>query len=251
MPKFYIFHGGKILLNEEGRVPESLPPLEDEIKNSGYVDRQRPDGDKWEELIPDAELPDGWTEQVRRDVWRNLGRDEFFHIAKAFHLMDWQRTHHFCGVCGAVMKFCDEDSSLRCPECGDIEYPLIAPAIIVAVEKDGRLLMGHNATFPEGRYSVLAGFVEVGESLEDCVRREIYEETAIRVKNIRYFGSQPWAFPHSLMVGFNAEWEGGEISPDGTEIVDAQWFDAHNIPDHYTGVSISAMLINDFIKRRG
>lgn len=139
---------------------------------------------------------------------------------------------------------------MRCPCCGEIYYPVISPAIIVAVEKDGKLLMGHGANFPPGRFSVLAGFVEPGESLEECVRREVYEETKIRVKNIKYFGSQPWPFPRSLMLGFNAEWESGEIEVDGLEVTQASWFAPDEIPDVFRGLSISWKLIENFIKNR-
>ena len=119
----------------------------------------------------------------------------------------------------------------------------------MAVERDGRLLMGHGVNFPAGRYSVLAGFVEPGENLEQCVEREVYEESRIRVKNVRYFASQPWAFPHSLMLGFQAEWESGEIVPETSEVSDVRWFAPAEIKNYYRGVSISAKLIEDFIRR--
>lgn len=138
---------------------------------------------------------------------------------------------------------------MRCPACGEIYYPVISPAIIVAVEREGKLLMGHGVNFPPGRFSVLAGFVEPGENLEDCVKREVYEETKIRVKNIRYFGSQPWPFPRSLMLGFTAEWESGEIEVDGKEVTEAAWFAPDEIPDVFRGLSISWKLIENFINK--
>ena len=140
---------------------------------------------------------------------------------------------------------------MRCPGCGELISPAICPAIIVCVGRDGKILLGHGVNFPPGRYSVLAGFVEPGESLEECVAREVYEETKVRVKNVKYFASQPWAFPRSLMLGFTAEWESGEICPDEGEIEDAKWFAPDEIPEYYRGVSISARLIEGFVRRHG
>ena len=125
----------------------------------------------------------------------------------------------------------------------------VCPAVIVAVVKEGHLLMGHGINFPSGRYSVLAGFTEPGENLEGSVMREIYEESHIHIKNINYFGSQPWPFPHSLMVGFTAEWESGEIVPELSEVTDVRWFAPKEIPDYYRGINISARLIEDFIRK--
>jgi NAD+ diphosphatase len=249
LAKFYLFINGKILLDEKHNLPENVSRLEKYIVNSGYVDRQVPDGDQWAELAPGTNVPDGWKLRERRGLWPEVSEPEFFRVGKAFHLMDWQRTHRFCGVCGARMEFDAVESALRCPECGDIEFPVIAPAVIVAVERDGKLLMGHNVNFPDGRYSVLAGFVESGETLEQCIRREIYEEAKIKVKNIKYFGSQPWAFPRSLMLGFTAKWADGEVVADQSELGDVQWFAPDEMPDRPEGVSISAKLIDDFIRR--
>jgi NAD+ diphosphatase len=111
------------------------------------------------------------------------------------------------------------------------------------------LLMGHNAKFPAGRYSVLAGFVELGESLEDAVGREIYEESRVRVRNVRYFGSQPWPFPSSMMFGFQADWESGEPTPGDGELTDVRWFARDRLPNLPPGVSIARRLIEDWLRR--
>ena len=181
--------------------------------------------------------------------WPTCEEREFFRAGKAFHLMDWQRTNRYCGVCGTGTEYDPAEGAMRCPACGEIYYPVISPAIIVAVEREGKLLMGHGVNFPPGRFSVLAGFVEPGESLEECVKREVYEETRIRVRNIRYFGSQPWPFPRSLMLGFTAEWESGEIEVDGREVTEAAWFAPDEITDVFRGLSISWKLIENFIKK--
>ena len=251
MPAFYIFQNDKIILDDKGALPEksaaeSLAPF---FINSGCVDRDKIDGDCWAELDPSAELPSGLAAHERRGVWTVVGADGFFRIGKAFHYMDWQRQHKFCGRCGAKTEFDPDECAMRCPSCGELFYPVIAPAIIVAVEKEGKILLGHGLNFPAGRYSVLAGFVEPGENLEECIAREIYEESKIRVKNIKYFSSQPWPFPRSLMLGFTAEWESGEICPDEKELSDVRWFAPDEIPDYYRGVSISARLIEDFVRR--
>ena len=253
MSKYYIFCNGRILLKNGGsELPdtESDKELELLFKASGNVDREDPDGDIWAEIDPASELPDKYVLLERRSIWPTFEEKEFFRAGRAFHLMDWLRAYRYCGVCGSKTSYDPAEGAMRCPCCGEIYYPVISPAIIVAVEKDGKLLMGHGANFPPGRFSVLAGFVEPGESLEECVRREVYEETKIRVKNIKYFGSQPWPFPRSLMLGFNAEWESGEIEVDGLEVTQASWFAPDEIPDVFRGLSISWKLIENFIKNR-
>jgi len=253
LSKYYIFCNGRILLKNEGfELPDtgSDKELESFFKASGNVDREDPKGDIWAEIDPGSELPDKYVLLERRSIWPTFEEKEFFRAGRAFHLMDWQRANRYCGACGSQTSYDHAEGAMRCPCCGEIYYPVISPAIIVAVEKDGKLLMGHGGNFPPGRYSVLAGFVEPGESLEECVSREVYEETKIRVKNIKYFGSQPWPFPRSLMLGFNAEWESGEIEVDGLEVTEASWFAPHEIPDVFRGLSISWKLIENFIKNR-
>jgi len=143
----------------------------------------------------------------------------------------------------------ERDRARFCRSCGNTVYPALSNAVIVAVEKEGRLLLGHNVNFPQGRYSVLAGFVEPGETLEEAIRREIFEESGITVKNIRYFGSQPWPFPNSMMFGFNADWESGEPQADGDELSDVRWFSPKELPDIPPSISISRKLIDDWLAR--
>ena len=132
-----------------------------------------------------------------------------------------------------------------CPSCGLAAYPRIAPAIIVLVRRGDRALLARNAKYPVPIYSTLAGFVDIGESLEETLAREVREEVGIEVTNIRYFGSQPWPLPHSLMIGFTAEWAGGEIRVDGEEITDAQWFAADDLPSLLPShISIARRLID-------
>jgi NAD+ diphosphatase len=164
-------------------------------------------------------------------------------LFKAVHIVHWLRQSAFCGVCGNPTAASDTERARVCTVCGNILYPRISPAIIIAVVKDGRLLLAHNSRFPEGRYSLIAGFVEPGETFEDTAKREALEETGISIKNIKYFGSQPWPFPDSLMIGLTAEYAAGEITPDGTEIDKAAWFDAEHLPDIPGTASIAGKLI--------
>jgi NAD+ diphosphatase len=144
------------------------------------------------------------------------------------------------------------DLARECPECGRLAFSSLSPAVIVAVEREGRLLMGHNANFPPGQYSVLAGFAEPGETMEQAAVREIYEESRIRIKNIRYFASQPWPFPASMMFAFKADWESGEPQADGEELTDVRWFAADALPPVLPpAFSISRRLIDDWLERSG
>ncbi|MCB0114540.1 MAG: NAD(+) diphosphatase, partial [Caldilineaceae bacterium] len=156
------------------------------------------------ECDADAPLGEGLAAEGLRQLYTRLD-DVFFSIGgRAVQIVDWDRNHQFCGRCGTPTEPTPHERARRCPRCGLSSYPRISPATICAVtrrDEDGeRILLARNHRFPPGRYSVLAGFVEPGESLEECVAREIHEEVGIYVKNIRYFGSQPWPFPNSLML---------------------------------------------------
>ncbi len=166
----------------------------------------------------------------------------------ASQYITWSRNHRFCGKCGKLTEDKKDERAKVCTECAQVYYPRLSPAIIVAVTRDDRLLMGSSPRFPSKFYSVLAGFVEPVENLEECVRREVREEVGIEVKNIKYFGSQPWPFPDSLMVGFTAEYESGEINVDKKEISHAAWFARDEIPRIPPSISIARKLIDWFIE---
>lgn len=178
-----------------------------------------------------------------------LMEEELIWIAgRANQLVDWSRTHQHCGVCGHLTEDKSDERAKICPQCGTVNYPRLSPAVIVAVLKDNQILLARNKRFRLPFYSVLAGFVEPGETLEECVQREIREEVNIRVKNIRYFGSQPWPFPNSLMIAFVADYADGEIATDGLEIVEAAWFSKDELPQIPPKISIARQLIDSFIK---
>lgn len=151
-------------------------------------------------------------------------------VAKAFQLNSWNNTYKHCNKCGTLFKNKEDERAKICPSCGFLNYPRISPAIITAVIKDKKLLLAKHNIFPKERYSVIAGFLEPGETFEDCVFREVLEETGIRVKNIKYFGSQPWPFPDSLMIAFICEYESGDIKVDGNEINNASWYGVDELP---------------------
>ena len=171
----------------------------------------------------------------------------FLEAGAATQVLEWVTTHKYCGRCATPTERLPDERCMRCPACGLLSYPRIAPAVIVLVRRGAEALLARGARFPLPFFSTLAGFVEIGETLEQTVAREIREEVGIEVANIRYFGSQPWPFPHSLMVGFDAEWAGGDIHCDEKEILEAQWFRADALPPIPPRLSIARRLIDAWL----
>jgi NAD+ diphosphatase len=202
-----------------------------------------------------APLPEGFTppEGMKlvpaRSLYKRVDETLFAVIGRALAIAEWDVSHRFCGRCGTPTQLVPGERARRCPVDKTPFYPRISPAIIVLVTRGDTLLLGHNATFPEPMYSTLAGFVDAGESLEECVLREVKEEVGIDVKNVRYFGSQPWPFGRSLMVGFTAEYAGGDITVDGKEIDDARFFSVDELPRIPPRLSIARHLIDAFVER--
>jgi NAD+ diphosphatase len=202
------------------------------------------------ELRPDDPLPNEWEWMDLRGLLGAIGEELFWVAGRANHLLDWDRSHRFCGQCGRPTEDKSDERAKICPACGLVNYPRLSPAIIVAVIKGDRILLARNKRFRSPFYSVLAGYVEPGETLEQCVQREIQEEVGLRVKNIRYFGSQPWPFPNSLMVGFVADYAGGKIIIDKSELMEADWFGAESLPNLPSKISIARQLIDWFVRTR-
>jgi NAD+ diphosphatase len=204
------------------------------------------------EIAPDPVLSDGLVSEGLRALYPVLD-EPFMGIAgRAVQLVAFDRTNQFCGQCGGRTIDQAHERAKRCPQCGLINYPRLSPAIIIAVTRriEGRLhiLLARNHRFPTGRFSVLAGYVEPGETLEECAGREVCEEVGIDVQNIRYFGSQPWPFPNSLMIGFTAEYAAGEIKLEESELADARWFPADQLPGIPPPFTIARRLIDWFIQ---
>lgn len=193
-----------------------------------------------------TEAPAGWSFEGVRGLFALISDSFFSAAARALEIAGWDRSHRFCGSCGSPTALKRGERALECTACGHLSYPRISPAVIVAVVRDSRILLARARRFPPDMYSVLAGFVEPGETLEECVAREVKEETGIEVRNLRYFASQPWPFPHSLMIAFTAEWAAGEITPDPAEIVDARWFTADTFPRLPDPITVARRLIDWF-----
>jgi len=173
----------------------------------------------------------------------------FMIAGKASQVLDWDKNHQFCGRCGSRTVAHDRDRAKLCPECGHMQYPRISPCIIVLVTRGDEVLLARSASFPPGMFSTLAGFVEPGETLEMAVHREIQEEVGVQVKNLEYMGSQPWPFPHSLMVGFYAEYAGGDIVLQDDEIEEAAWWHLDQLPATPPAGSISHDLLSGYVAK--
>jgi NAD+ diphosphatase len=202
------------------------------------------------ELAGGETIPTGMILEGLRQLYGRLDEELFWIAARAVQIVDWDRTHLFCGRCGASLRTKTTERAKECPICGQLHFPRLAPAIIVLVARGRELLLARSRHFLQGMYSVLAGFVEPGESLEEAVVREVKEEVGMDVKDITYFGSQPWPFPHSLMIGFTATYAGGEITLDDSEIEDARWFTIDNLPSIPGKISIARKLIDWFIDKQ-
>ena len=177
----------------------------------------------------------------------DIDKDLYLMATRAVLVRDWYISYQFCGRCGVKTILDEKDMMLKCPSCGQMHYPRIAPAIIVAVRKEDKLLMAQHSYHETTRYALVAGFVEPGETIEEAVHREVAEEIGIKIKNLKYQRSQSWPFPNSLMFGFTAEYNSGEINVDGDEIVRAKWFAKDEIIRYDSDISISDWLVQSFV----
>lgn len=174
--------------------------------------------------------------------------DALFALAgRGAQLIEWHRTHQYCGQCGQTLSNHVQDRARECIPCAKLFYPRLSPCIIVLVTRGPELLLARGARHPEGLYSTLAGFIEPGESAEHALHREVREEVGIEVTNLRYCGSQPWPFPHQLMLGFHADYLSGEISLHDEEITEAHWWHYRQLPQHPPASTISGRLIQQYL----
>ena len=199
----------------------------------------------------DVAAPEGFAFVGLREAFGLLGEVEWNVAGRAVQLLEWDRTHRHCGACGEATEPLADERARRCPACRLAAFPRLSPAVIVAIERGDEILLARGPNFAPGRYALVAGFVEAGESLEDAVAREIREEVGIEVDQITYVASQPWPFPHSLMVGFFARYAGGEIRVDDREIEDARWFRAGALPGIPQRLSIARRLIDRYAAKHG
>jgi NAD+ diphosphatase len=195
-------------------------------------------------LPGEAIEPAGWHYAGLRSLFLRLPDAMLALAARAYQIVEWDRTHRYCGRCGASTQGKSDERSKECPACGLVAYPRISPAMMVLVTRRRELLLARAHRFAPGMYSALAGFVEPGETIEDCVRREVREEVNVDIGSPLYFASQSWPFPHSLMIAFTAEYASGDMRPSDPEIADAQWFALDALPQLPSPVSIARRLID-------
>jgi NAD+ diphosphatase len=204
------------------------------------------------ELEEGSAAPDGMHWSGLRALFGAIDDSLFAIAGRAFQIVDWDRSHQFCGRCGTPTQIKSNERARECPSCKQVHYPRIAPAIMALVRRGRELLLARSPHFPPGMYSALAGFVEPGETLEQTLVREVREEVGIEIANVRYFASQPWPFPHSLMIAFNADYAGGEITPEPGEIEAADWFRLDRLPPALPSkISISRRLIDAALAELG
>jgi NAD+ diphosphatase len=198
-------------------------------------------------LRADVQLPAKLRLVAARLLAPSLEPAQMTMLGQAIALTEWDSMHRYCGRCAVPTTLLTNERARRCPECKFVFYPRISPAVIVLVERNNKVLLARNVNFPVGRYSILAGFLETGESLEQAAVREIREEVGIEISDLRYFDSQPWPFGRSLMIGFYAQYASGEIRVDGNEIAEADWFALDRLPELPPRISIARRMIDRFV----
>ena len=252
-PWWFVFRNSQVLVRRSttDRIqPYLVGPIEFEplLVDIQYLGTYGATGCYAAWLPAEAPLPAGLEWVGLRELFGVVDEEVLWIAGRANQLVHWAANHRFCGHCGNPTRDKEDERARMCDACRLISYPRISPAIIVAVVRDKRLLLARSTRFTSSFHSVLAGFVETGETLEQAVRREVSEEVGIDVCNIRYFGSQPWPFPDSLMVAFTAEYAGGDITLDDNEIVTADWYSAANLPRGPGKISIARRLIDWFVE---
>jgi len=201
-------------------------------------------------LAPGTEAPPGMYFADLRQLLAAPDPMLFALGGRARQVLDWAADHRFCSRCGSTAQAHDSDRATVCTACGYTQYPRLAPCVIVLVTRGDEVLLARSPRFPPGVFSTLAGFIEAGENVEEALAREVQEEVGVTIARPRYIGSQSWPFPNSLMLGFHAEWAGGEIAVDGEEIVEAQWFSLDALPLVPPRGSISRQLLDAYVRRR-
>ncbi len=245
---YYLFQKNKVVCRNNGAVPSPF-----EHGELASIISQRPPRIMQEaptekgmftvELDEKHQLPEGYELVPLRSLLGWVDDRLFGKWGKASQLLHWFNSNKFCGRCGGLTKPHPTEMARVCPACTINHYPAISPCIIVLVHRKNEILLARACRFPKKLYSTLAGFIEPGETAEEAVEREIYEEVQIRVTNIRYFKSQPWPFPGQLMLGFFAEYLSGDICIDGYEICEAGWFESAKMPDVPPSGTIAGQLI--------
>jgi NAD+ diphosphatase len=244
----FIFHGGRLLLRDADLAlpdpaivdglaldPQALQPvglLDGRYCQAGWVDDE-------------LRAPQGYGWRGLRSLFAELDETLLGVAARAVQVSEWARTHRFCGACGSGTARLANERCFKCTNCGHMAYPRISPAMMVLIRKGDSVLLALHTLSAVKRFVPLAGFLEAGESVEEAVHREVFEEVGLRVQNLQYFGSQSWPFPHSLMIAFTADYLDGEIRTDPNEILEARWFGPDDEwPERVPHVSVSSILVD-------
>lgn len=242
---WYIFSGDLLLIGAgENEIPEATPFAP---KRTLYMGTWKGQNLFAAEIEDGDQVLPGYCWRSLRTLYGTLSEEHFSLAGRAMQMLHWDHTHAYCGCCGHETFIRQAETCRECPSCKHLAYPKIAPAVLALVKKDQQILLAHAAHFSEKFYSVIAGFVDPGETLEQCVAREVLEEVGIYVHNIRYFGSQPWPFSQSLMIAFTCDWLSGEIQIDPQELDHADWFEPTHLPALPPPMSLSRFLIDSCI----
>ena len=250
---WFAFRKDKLLIQNKGssmRIPfvQDLTALSLQFECRRYLGLYNGTNCYVAELFEDVSIPDTMILLGLRNLFGHVHDDLVTIAGRAIQILHWHKAHQYCGRCAGKMVDKTGELAKECSECAFICYPRLSPAVIMAIRRGHEILLARSSRFPNGMYSTLAGFVEPGETLEEAVIREVKEEVNIQIKEIQYFASQPWPFPHSLMIGFTAVFAGGEIGLDTSEIEDAKWFSKENLPKIPSKRTISRALIDDFLE---
>lgn len=244
----FLFHQNRLLVREadqalpDAAVVTGLALDPQRLQPVGLLDKRYCQAG-W--LDDEAQAPAGYGWRGLRSLFGEIDEALLGVAMRAAQIAEWARTHRFCGACGSGTALAAGERGFRCVNCGHIAYPRISPAMMVLIRKGDAFLMALHAQSAVQRYVPLAGFLEAGETIEEAVHREVFEEVGLRVHNLRYFGSQSWPFPHSLMIAFTADYLEGEIRTDPNEILDARWFGPEDQwPERVPHISISSMLVD-------
>lgn len=250
---YFVFSRGELVVKSSGGGPEPITAddfrwFDMQVRSKHFLGHylNRP----CFAVAAEGNPSEGYSAVGLRALLGRTAQSLFYLAGRAQQVIDWHETHQYCGRCGSSMEQHEHDRAKECPNCGLINYPRISPSIIVLITKGDEMLLARNAAWPNGMYSTLAGFVEPGESIEQTVHREVFEEVGLKIGKLRYFGSQSWPFPNSLMLGFHAEYASGEIVCQEGEIADAQWFKADSLPQIPPRTAISGWLIQEFLEGR-
>ena len=250
---YFVFKGPELVCKMAAGAPEPITAddfrwFDMEVKSKHYLGKHL--NRHCYALGASGEPGEGFRAVGLRGLLGRTHQSIFYLAGRALQIVDWHESHQFCGRCGKASTDHAQDRAKHCGNCGLISYPRLSPSIIVLITRGDEMLLARNVGWPNGMYSTLAGFVEPGESIEQTVHREVMEEVNIQVKNLKYFGSQSWPFPNSLMLGFHAEYEAGEIVCQAEEIADAQWFTADSLPQTPPKTAISGWLIEEFLSQK-